>query len=86
MAQVGYQTPFFKRRRNVLTVMVFLLMFIFPSLRESQPFQRSIFPLEVINLFTLANLLTQLFGGFIAMKFGGHQVELVIPIDNLIKI
>lgn len=84
MAQIGDHTPFFKRRRNAVTVMVFLLMFIFPSLKDSQPFQTSVFPLEIINLFALANLLSQLFGGVIAMKFGGHQVENVIKINYLI--
>lgn len=75
MAELGNKTPFLKRRRNVFTIMAFLLMFLFPSLMESQPFSLSSYLLDIDNLFVLANMVSQILGSVVATKFGGHQVK-----------
>lgn len=77
MTQVKDATPFIIRRRNIVKVMIFLELFFFSTLKDFQLFQRAYNTLGLSNSYPWGFVATQLCGGLLAMKFGGHQVKLL---------
>lgn len=68
-------TPFFKRKRNLVTALVFLEQFIFPSFSQPTLFLISTNPISVLSSFALGYQASQFFGGILAKIIGAYEVR-----------
>lgn len=84
MTLMGDPTPFFERRRNLITVMIFLELLIMPSFIDHQLFKRYTNPVDISNSYAMGYLVSQFFGGILATVFGGHKVKRFILYDLVI--